>query len=103
MELNILERLMLASILPEQGNIITLKIVQDLKLAMAFTEEEIEDCGISDENDRVVWNPDKSEYVKEIPIGPKAMSLIVEELETRDKDKTLVADFISLYEKFMDE
>jgi hypothetical protein len=102
MELNILERLMLASILPEQGDIITLKIVQDLRLGMAFNEEEIADCGISNENDRVTWNPEKTEYVKEVPIGPKAMSLIIEELESRDKDKTLVADFISLYDKFME-
>lgn len=103
MELNILERLMLASILPEKGDIVTLKIVQDLRLALAFTEEEIADHNISNENDRVTWNPEASEYVKEIPIGPKAMSLIIGELETRDKDKVLVADFISLYDKFMSE
>ncbi|GAG40550.1 unnamed protein product, partial [marine sediment metagenome] len=44
-----------------------------------------------------------SEYSKEIPIGPKAMTLIVGELEKRNEEKTLVADFISLYEKFMSE
>ncbi|GAG42481.1 unnamed protein product [marine sediment metagenome] len=103
MELNILERLMLASILPEQGDIVTLKIVQDLKLALAFNEKEVADCEIDNKDKRVTWNPEKSEYVKEIPIGPKAMSIIIEELETRDKDKTLVADFISLYDKFMGE
>ena len=99
MELNILERLMMASVLPQQGDIVTLKVVQDLKLALAFNEEEIADCGISNENDRVTWNPEASEYVKEIPIGPKAMSLIIEELETRSNDKVLVPDFISLYDK----
>ena len=103
MELNILERLMLGSVLPQQGDIVTLKIVQDLKLALAFNEEELADHNISNENDRVTWNPESSEYVKDIPIGPKAMSLIIEELETRSKDKVLVPDFISLYDKVVGE
>ncbi len=101
MELNILERLMMASVLPQQGDIVTLKVVQDLKQALAFNEEEIADHNISNEDDRVTWNPEASEYVKEIPIGPKAMSLIIEELETRSNDKVLVPDFISLYDKIV--
>ncbi len=102
MELNILERLMLGSVLPQQGDIVSLKIVQDLKQAVAFTEEEIADYKIENEDDRVTWDPE-AEYSKEIPIGPKAMSLIVGELEKRNKEKTLTAEFISLYEKFMSE
>lgn len=103
MELNILERLMLGSVLPQQGNIVSLKIVQDLKLAVAFTEEEITEHNINNEDGRVTWKPESSEYSREIPIGPKAMSLIVGELEKRNEEKTLTADFISLYEKFMSE
>ena len=103
MELNILERLMLGSILPQQGDIVSLKIVQDLRMALAFTEEEVADYEINNEDDRVVWNPEASEYSREVPIGPKAMTLIVGELEKRNEEKTLVADFISLYEKFMGE
>ena len=103
MELTILERLMLGSILPPQGDIVTLKLVQDLKMEIAFTEDEIAKHGISNKDDRVDWNPEASEYVKEIPIGPKAMSLIVGELEKRNEEKTLSADFISLYEKIMGE
>lgn len=103
MELNILERLMLGSILPPQGDIVTLKLVEDLKMAVAFTEEEIADCEIEHEEGRVNWNPKAAEYFKEIPIGPKTMSLIVGELEKRNEEKTLTAEFISLYEKFMGE
>jgi len=103
MELTILERLMLGSILPQQGDIVSLKIVQDLKLAVAFTEKEIADCEIDHKDDRITWNPEAEEYLKEIPIGPKAMTLIVGELEKRNEEKVLVADFISLYDKFMGE
>ena len=104
MELTILERIMLGSVLPQQGDIVSLKIVQDLKMALAFTEKEIADCEIEHEEGRVNWNPEvATEYFKEIPIGPKAMTLIVGELEKRNEEKTLTADFISLYEKFMEE
>ena len=105
MELNILERLMLNSILPAQGNIVTLKIVQELKMMLAFSEEEIEEHEIDklDDNKGIKWNPESNEYVKDIPIGPRAMSVIVEELERQDKAKELTADFISLYDKFMED
>ncbi len=101
MELNILERLMLVSILPQQGDIVSLKLVQDLKMSLAFTEEEIVEYKIVNDDNQVTWDPE-AEYVKDVQIGPKAMSLIVSELEQRNEDKTLSVDFISLYDKIMD-
>lgn len=108
MELTIHERLMLGTILPAQGNIVTLKIVQELKMVLGFSEEEIGEHKIEDvENDGmkvgVRWKPESNEWVRDIPIGPKAMSVIVEELERRNEAKELVADFISLYDKFMED
>jgi len=102
MELNILERLMLMSILPAKGNITTVKIVRELKLAIGFSEEELEEHQIVFSGERVDWNPESNEYVKDISIGPRATSIIVEELERRDKAKELDADLISLYDKFME-
>jgi len=105
MELDILERLMLNSILPAQGNIVTLKIVQELKMVLAFSEEEVKEHTIEqlEGNSGVKWNPKSNEYTKDIPIGPRAMSIIVEELERRNEAKELEADFISLYDKFMED
>lgn len=103
MELDILERLMLMSVLPAQGDITTLKIVQELKLAIGFSEEELEEHSIVFGGERVDWNPESNEYVKDIPIGPRAMSVIVEELERRNEAKELTADYISLYGKFMED
>ena len=104
MELTILERLMLNGILPAQGNIFTLKIIQELKMALAFSEEEIEEHEIAklEDNRGLKWKPESNEWVKDISIGPKAMSVIVEELERRNEAKELTAEFISLYDKFME-
>lgn len=103
MDLAILERLMLMSILPAQGDITTLKIVQELKLAIGFSEEELEEHSIVFSGERVDWNPKSNEYVKDIPIGPRATSVIVEELERKNTAKELTSDFISLYDKFMED
>lgn len=102
MKLTILERLMLNSILPQEGNIVTLKIVQDLKRETAFSEEEIAEHEINPQEDRVEWNPESNDYVKDIPLGPQAMKTIVETIEELNSEEKLTADFITLYEKFMD-
>jgi len=103
MELTIRERLMLNSILPAQGDIVTLKIVQELKMALAFSEEEIAEHDIVTSDEGVRWNPESDEYVRDISIGPRAMGVIVEELERLNNAKELTANFISLYDKFMED
>ena len=102
MKLTILERLMLISVLPQEGNILTVKIVQDLKADASFSEEELEEHEIVLSDGRVDWNPESNEYIKEIPFGPQAMKVIVESLEKLNSEEKLTEDFITLYEKFME-
>lgn len=102
MDLTILERLMLASVLPEEGNILTVKIVRNLKSEIAFSEEELEEHKMTKREGGVAWSPDSMDYVKEIPIGPQAMKVVVESLEKLNSEEKLTEDFITLYEKFMD-
>ncbi len=102
MKLTILERLMLNSVLPQESNILTLKIVRDLKYATAFSEEELEEHDINLGKERVDWKPESMEYVKDISIGNQAMKIIVESLEKLNSEEKLTADFITLYDKFME-
>jgi hypothetical protein len=102
MELNVDERLLLTMILPREGDITTIKIVRELREALSFSEEEhaLFEISYNKEQSRVEWNKGKAVPV-DIPLGAKAMSVVVEALEKLDKDKKLSEQHISLYDKFM--
>jgi hypothetical protein len=100
MELSILERLMAIGVLPKEGNYATLKILNQLKLSLSFSEKEYEEFGIEVdiESNQTRW---KVEGDVEIPIGETATDVLVSALKDRNKKKTLSADMMTLYEKFI--
>ncbi len=100
MKLNILERMMALGVLPPEGDYATLKILNQLRLALAFSEKEMKDFGITTDavNNRTTW---KSDSAVEIPMGEKATDIIIEALKALNKEKKLSADSVSLYEKFI--
>jgi len=100
MLLKLLDRLLLLKALPKEGSYATLKIVQDLKLKLALTEEEFKEYEVKEENGNIAWNPEK-DIGKEIPIGEKATDIIVMSLKKRDKDGELTEQEIPVYEKFV--
>jgi len=100
MKLSILDRVLLQSILPKEGDIVTIKIIRDLRTALGFDEKDVEECEISQEGNQVVW---KKNIDKEINIGPKALTIIVSALEELNKDGKLSENHIAVYEKFMED
>ena len=104
MKLEVRERLILLSVLPQTGNFVTLKTLRDLQGVLSFTEEEhklynfVQDT----ENGTVVWD-DTAEQVKEVEIGERATDLIVEALKKLDESKQLKLEHYSLYEKFCEK
>ena len=100
MELSVLERLVALSILPKEGDYATLKIMTTMRLSLSFTEEEIKEWGISSDplTGRNMWQEDA---VTEIPLGEKATDIIVGALKKLNHEKKLVAEGMSLYEKFI--
>jgi hypothetical protein len=100
MELRLLDRLLLLKALPKEGSYASLKIVQDLKLHLALTEEEYKELEVKESSGSIEWNPDK-DIPKEIAIGEKASDIIVMSLKKRDKDGELTEQEIPVYEKFI--
>lgn len=104
MKLNIQERIMLAGILPNESNFLTLKIVRELQEKLSFTEEEIKEFElrqtVQDGQSMLNWNQKKEKEV-EIPIGEKATDIITEALTKLNKENKLTQQIYSLYEKFI--
>jgi hypothetical protein len=101
MKLDILERLLLLNILPAEGNVVTLRIIQDLKTKLGFTEEEIKKVNLRQEEGRVAW--DDTTYVVEIPVGEKATDIIVAALNKMNGENKLTESHIPLYERFVEK
>jgi len=101
MKLSVGERIRLLGILPDKGNILTLKIVQTLRDDVSFSEKEIEDWKIKSEGGMIKWS-DKAKD-KQVHIGDTALGVITDALKALDESNELTAADISLWDKFVGE
>lgn len=100
MELSVAERFAILSILPVRGDYITLKVLEQLRMGLSFTEEELKNYGIVEdkENKRVDWKIDET---NDIPVGEVATGLIVKSLKEIENRKELPLNLMAIYEKFI--
>ena len=101
MKLNLLERVMLISILPAEANFVDLRILTELKQACSFTEKEVKEYEITTTDNQVFWNPTKAEETKDIDIGARGLEIITKALTKLNDEEKLSAQTYTLYEKFM--
>ena len=102
MTLTIKERLLLLSVLPREGDITTIRIVQNLRAALSFSEDEHARLGIRTEAEKVSWDPTAPQDT-DVDVGPKATVLIATTLEGLSAKKLLTEDFITLWDRFCGE
>ena len=101
MKLNLFERITLLSVLPKEGDFVTLRIVKDLKSALSVSEKEFKEFEITQEGPNTKWNAKGSEE-REIKVGEKATDIIIEALKQLDKEKKLTEQHFTVYEKFVE-
>lgn len=101
MKLDVSDRIRLLAILPEKGNLLTLKIVRELRDDLSFSEKEHKSMGIKITSDRITWH-DKAKP-KDVKIGDLGKELIEKALrELNEKDELTLPD-LALWEKFVGE
>ena len=103
-ELGLFNRLVCLALLPEKGSFATLKIVRELQMEFAPSEEEYIAAGLKDDllTGGVLaekgW--DKVED-KEITFGEVAKGLIIKALEELDESENLRQEHFDLYRWFV--
>ena len=101
MILSIKERINLLSILPREGNLITLKIVRKTQNNIGFSSEEIQKLKFQTFPDgRISWDINEAED-KEVDLDPIGLDIIREELRKLDAQRKLNIEHLSLWEKFI--
>ena len=97
MQFAVEERLAALGLLPQEGTLITMKVVHDLRQGLAFSEKDLAILNFKQENDRLTWdNLDP----KEVKVGVKAAGVVHDELAKLDKDGKLRESHLALCEKF---
>lgn len=96
MKLSVMDRLLILNLdtLPKVGNILTMRIKQQLINEVGFKESEIKDFEIRQEGEQIKWKSD-AEAV-DIEIGDEAKKLLIDAL---DKSENLNENYISLYDR----
>ncbi len=102
--LNLFERMVVLALLPAEGNFATLKIVNELKMELAPTEEEFKKAGLSALESGGIQAKDwLAVPEKEITLGETAEGIIVKALKKLDKESKLRAEHMTVYAKFIKE
>ncbi len=102
LNLSIADRIKLLSLLPSEGDILTLKIVRDLQNQLSFSEDEHKALNLKQEGERVTWGASDS-GPKEVEFGEKAQAILEKGFKTLSEAGKLRADMIDLYETFVKE
>lgn len=102
MKLSVLERIGVLSILPKQGNAVTLKVLRELKEALSFNEGEITELKLTMGPNGSSWDSSK-ESPKEVDLGDVKLGLISDALKEQDQKGTLVEELLPVYERFVEK
>jgi len=97
MEFNVLERLLLGSLLPEKESFVNMKIVSALRNEISFSEEEHKQLNFVQEGEQMKW--ENAGIVKEIKIGDIGMSIFKKVLEKLDENGDITPQICALCEK----
>ena len=99
MLLNVPDRLTLLTILPKEGDLLSLRIIRELQNTLAFSEEDHVKYKIREEGTSISYD-DKVEG-KEVEIGRKAYSLICAAFEDLNARKKLELGWLPTAERFL--
>ena len=101
-ELTLFERFIALSLLPAEGNYRTLKIIRELQLELAPSEEEVKLAGLKDlkggGTDAENW---EAVPLKMIIFGEVSKSIITDALTKLDEEEKLTYQHYTLFEKFV--
>lgn len=99
MKLSVNNRLILLSIIPQQGDFTTLKIIRDMKDELSFSEEDHKKLQFRLEEETIHWEEGFED--KEVNFGEKATDIIIDAFKKLDGQKKLRIEHMELYEKFV--
>ena len=103
-KLTVKQRIDLQSILPPQGDFLTIKMIRVLREDLSFSQKEHKLLEfVNHPNGSIEWNANAApKCIKEIEIPETIISVIKETLEKLNTSKQITESHLDFYEMFMD-
>jgi hypothetical protein len=99
-KIKLLDKIMLGSILPAEGNIKTLTIVKDIREKIQVTQDEISKFEIQSTGASLTWNEKGTKAEFDLDLTELEKIEIKLCLQKLDREKKLSVDMLSLVELF---
>ena len=101
MKLGVFDRLILLSVLPREGDFVSIRVVRDLQYALSFSDAERKKLQFKTEKDgQTLWRRAADKGVN-IKIGETAREIILGRFKELDEQKKLIVDHVPIYERFL--
>lgn len=101
MELNIADRIHLASILPTEGGIIDLIHAEGIRDAVKINSDEANDIELKADGKNMFWNAEKARILVFEPKSEQ-VALVKGVFSKLDAEKKMRAEWLGVYGKFKD-
>lgn len=101
MRLTVHERVVLLGIIPNQGDITTLRVMRDLAGDLSFSAAELKALNMKSGEGQVTWDGDKAKD-KDVTIPAPAMGIIRDTLKAKSEAKELDMSQLPIYDRFVD-
>lgn len=103
MELTIAERILILNLLPQEGNVVTLRVVRDLQSELGFSDKEMKKLKIvSNPDGTITWPKEKAGVKKNIIFTEARWNIVKGEMEKLERAGRMRLNLISLYERFVE-
>lgn len=104
MDLTVFERILLLNLLPNEGDITTLRLIRSLREDLSFSEAEHKKFAIVNNGTAIQWDEAKASAKsakKRVEIGAKMREVIVAQFAALNDAKKLQSVQIDLYDRFV--
>jgi len=98
-KLNVGERLVTISVLPKEGNFVTIRMIRTLISRLGLSAEEIKSYEVAEVDGNVRWNANGS-LSQPFVFADAEIDLIKKSLKKLDEENKLNQDTFLVYEKF---
>jgi hypothetical protein len=97
--LSVADRLTLLGVLPEEGNLGTIRLLRGLQEKVGFSADELSEIRFVTEGRRTSWQPFPD---RELEFHGMEVKMIVDRLEALNKSDKLTLQHLPLCEKFLE-
>jgi hypothetical protein len=98
-QLNVGERMIILSVLPKEGSIITIKLIRDLISRLGLSAEEFVEFGIKQDGSSLKFN-EKGQKRLDFELHDAEIELIRKSLKELDSKGKLIAEMIPIWDMF---